>query len=230
MMLFYKSWRERQALFLAGVLASAAYCVFMAFQSGPQGTLSARVFSGSLFFELLVIFLGVGGLLRERARHTAVFTLALPVSRVQLVAAHVAVGLAEMSLFALLPALLIQPLSAVVHQSCPIGESLRFSLLRLICGTFIFALSFLLSVVLRGEYTAPVASFMALFMEGRVAQWVPPVRPYLLIPQATMNGHWAYEGARSINDPLPWMGLSIMMLIAIALFAVAVKITQKENL
>ena len=137
--------------------------------------------------------------MRERAHHTAVFTLALPVSRIQLITAHTAVGLAETAVLALLPALLIGLLSAVVHESCPIGESLRYSLLRLICGVFIFAVSFLLSVIVRGEYTAPIASFAALFMEARVAQWVPPIRPYLLIPHATMQGYWAYEGVRGIN-------------------------------
>jgi ABC-type transport system involved in multi-copper enzyme maturation permease subunit len=202
----------------------------VALPSGTGATLSARVFGGGLFFELMVIFLGLGGLLRERAHHTAVFTLALPVSRVQLVTAQVSVGLAETTVLALLPALLIEPLSAVVHESWPIGESLRYSLLRFICGAFIFAVSFLLSVIVRGEYTAPVASFAALIMEGRVTQWVPSLRPWLLIPQATMNGHWAYEGIRSINDPLPWPGLSVMMLISIALFAVVVQISQKESL
>jgi ABC-type transport system involved in multi-copper enzyme maturation permease subunit len=230
MKLFYKAWRESRSAFLAGALALTGYCVIVAFQSGMGASLAARVFGGSLFFELIVIFLGLGGLLRERAQHTAFFTLALPVSRVELVAAHAAVGLAETTALALLPALLIEPLSAVVHESWPIGESLRYSLLRLICGVFIFAVSFLLSVIVRGEYTAPVASFAALFMEARVTQWVPPLRPYLLIPQATMGGHWAYEGVRSINDPLPWPGLSIMMLISIALFATVIEISQKESL
>ena len=61
-MLLYKAWRESQSRFLAGALALAGYCVLVAFQSGTGAALSARVFSGSLFFELMVIFLGLGGL------------------------------------------------------------------------------------------------------------------------------------------------------------------------
>jgi hypothetical protein len=84
----------------------------VAFPSGTGATLSTRVFREGLLFQLMVIFLELGGLFRERAHHTAVFTPALPVSRVQLVAAHAAVGLAEMAVLALLPALLIEPFSA----------------------------------------------------------------------------------------------------------------------
>ena len=87
MMLFYKAWRESQTRFLVGALALAGYCAFMVMnRSGTEGAFSERVvghsygeyidslvFSGfgKLVFVLPVIFLGLGGLLRERARHTA---------------------------------------------------------------------------------------------------------------------------------------------------------------
>jgi len=244
MMLFYKAWRESQTRFLVGALTLAGYCVFMVLnRSGTESAFSERVvghsygeyidsiiFSGfgKWVFVLPVIFLGLGGLLRERAHHTAAFTLALPVSRAQFIGSQIAVGLAELGLLAVLPALLIQPLSALAHQSYPMVEALRYSLLRFVCGAFIFAITFFLSVVLRGTYTAPMACYVALLVLAQVAAW-GPLRPYGLSPLRTMDGRWDWVSS-TINDPLPWMDLSIIMLLALALFAAATKITQRQNL
>ena len=246
MMLFYKAWRESRSKFLISVLALTGYCALQVWFYQPglpsQGRFSNasyeqyvdnQVFAGmgGGLFILLTIFLGAGGLLRERARHTAVFTLALPVRRAGLVGTQIAVGLTEVTSIAILPALLIQPLSATVDQSYLMAEALRFSVVRLICGTFIFAVSLLLSNVLKGEYTPAIASFMFLFLQNRVAEWSPLLRPYVLNPMATVNGRWQFvAGVRNIDNPLPWTGLLIMIATAIALFAVATEITKRESL
>jgi hypothetical protein len=244
MMLFYKAWRESQTRFLVGALTLAGYCAFMVlFRSGMEGPFSERMLGqpygayidglifggiGKIVFILPVIFLGLGGLLRERANHTASFTLALPVSRAQLIGSQITVGLTELGLLALMPALLLHPLSAAVHQTYSIAEALRYGLLRFVCGAFIFAIAFLLSVVLRGQYTAPMACWVALLVQAQVAAW-GPLRPYGLNPLRTMDGRWDWAGS-NVNDPLPWMGLSILMSIACALFAAALKVTQRQNL
>ncbi|MGA3241523.1 MAG: hypothetical protein ABSG03_35120 [Bryobacteraceae bacterium] len=243
-MLFYKAWRESRTRFLVGALALAGYCAAVVFNRiGTEGAFSERVVDhsygeyieslvfgglGKLVFVLPAIFLGLGGLLRERAHHTAAFTVALPVSRAQLIGSQIAVGLGELALLAVAPALLIPPLSGVVHQSYPVAEALRYGLLRFVCGAFIFAIAFLLSVVLRGQYTAPMACWFGLLVQAQVASW-GPLRPYGLNPLRTMDGRWAWGGS-NINDPLPWTGLSILMLIALALLAAATKITQRQSL
>lgn len=243
MMLFYKAWRESQTRFLVGALALAGYCAFIVLFQREIEVPSARMVdhsygwyidrllfggTGKLVFVLPVIFLGLGGLLRERANHTVAFTLALPVGRTQLIGSQIAVGLAELGLLAVLPALLIQPLSALVRQTYPIAEALRYGLLRFVCGAFIFAIAFLLSILLRGAYTAPMACWVVLLLQAQVANW-QPLRPYGLNPLRTMDGRWAWAGS-NINGPLPWMDLTIMMLIALALFAAAARITQRQSL
>lgn len=244
MMLFYKAWRESQTRFLVGALTLAGYCAFMVlFRSGMEGPFSERMLGhsygayinglifgsiGKIVFVLPVVFLGLGGLLRERANHTAAFTLALPVSRAQLIASQVTIGLAEIVALAVVPALAIPPLSALVHQSYSIAEALRYGLLRFVCGAFIFAIAFVLSVVLRGQYTAPMACWVALLLQAQIAAW-GPLRAYGLNPLRTMDGRWDWAGS-TVNDPLPWKGLSIMMLIALAFFAAALKVTQRQNL
>jgi ABC-2 type transport system permease protein len=246
MMLFYKAWRESRARFLAGTLALAGYCAFVIFfRPEIQASFPARLvdasfgeymyaqfFSGmgKLLFVALAIILGLGGLLRERAHRTAAFTLALPVSRAQFVGAQVCVGLAELALLAMLPALLIPPLSAVVHQSYPVAEVSRYGLLRFTCGAEIFAMSYFLSVVLRWEYTAPVACFVALGLQARVSGW-GPLRPYILNLLRALDGRWDWHADVSqINGPLPWTDLSTMMLIVLVLLAAATGITQRQNL
>lgn len=237
MMLFYKAWRESQVRFLSAAVALAGWCVCLVVLSRAlaadqpyEAYINALVFDGlgKMLFVLLVIFLGLGGLLRERARHTAIFTLALPVSRAQLISTQVAVGLAELVLLALLPVLLIRPLSALVHQSYPFADALRFSLLRFVCGTVIFAISFFLSVLLRGEYTAVVGCYFALMVDGLGSNWVHPYRTNLL---RTLGARWDRGvGVPELHGPLPWTLLLIMMLIGLVLFAASARITQRQNL
>ncbi len=249
MMLFYKAWRESQVRFLSAAVAVGAWCIFLvlfpalaAHNSGrPLSQFlglpySAYVYNlifdgtGKALFVLLVIFLGLGGLLRERAHHTAVFTLALPVSRGQLIRGQIVVGLAELALLALLPTFLIQPLSALVHQSFPLADALRLSLLRFICGAVIFAMSFFLSVVLKGEYTAAVACYLAVSFDALASNW-ERLHPYHTNLMRTIAARWDWsQRGPALSGPLPWTLLSAMMLIGLALFAAAARITQKQNL
>jgi ABC-type transport system involved in multi-copper enzyme maturation permease subunit len=240
-MLFYKAWRESRSKFLVGVLALAGFCALMIW-SRPSGMpqlaypdyINAQVFSGTgnLFFVFLVMFMGVGGLLRERVHHTDVFTLALPVSRWQLIRAQVSVGLGELAVLALVPVWLIQPLSAMLGQSYLLEEALRYALLRFICGTFIFSISFFLSVILKGAYTAPVACFMILILQTRIAWWsrLHLYGGLVLNPLGTIGGRWSELSNNTIFDPLPWRGLSILVLTALVLFAATTRITERQSL
>jgi hypothetical protein len=244
MMLIYKAWRESQVRFLSAAVALAGWCVFLVLFPALRGLsfynqalgspyhayADLMIFGGSGqgLFELLVMFLGLGGLLRERAHHTAVFSLALPVSRAQLLGAQIVVGLVELALLALLPALLIQPLSALVHQSYPIADGFRYGLLRFVGGTVIFAISFFLSAVLRGEYTAVVGCFLALMFDGVGSNWLHPYRTNLM---RIMDARWEWSSrAPDLSGPLPWTLLSITMLIGLALFAASIGIAERQNL
>src|SRR5579863_7469992 len=134
MMLLYKAWRESQIRFLAGAAILTLWCLVVV--PTARQPYSEYIYSsifdglGKSLFELLVMFLGLGGLRRERAHHTVTFTLALPVSRSQVVGAQIVVGLVELAALAILPELLIQPLSGLVHHSYPMAYGLRFALLR----------------------------------------------------------------------------------------------------
>jgi ABC-type transport system involved in multi-copper enzyme maturation permease subunit len=192
------------------------------------------IYSGTLkgIFALLTIFLGLGGMLRERRHRTAIFTLALPVSRLQLVATQMGVGLSELAILSLLPALLIPSLSLLVHQSYPLAQALHFSFLWFACGSIIFAAAFLLSVVLDGEYTAPLVCYVVLMLQSLTGNW-PALRPYRLNLMWTMGEvgrvHWDSQHNFLISDPLLWARLLIIMLTALVMLASAARITERQD-
>ncbi|MGH7783539.1 MAG: hypothetical protein ACREO5_06845, partial [Candidatus Binatia bacterium] len=180
----------------------------------------------------LTIFLGLGGLLREQAHRTAVFTLTLPVSRLRLLVTQIVVGISELAVLSLLPAILIPSLSLLVYQSYPLGEALHFSILWFGCGSIIFAASFFLSVVLPGEYTAPVACYIALMLQALIAVWTP-LRPYRLNLLWTMGEfgtmRWDPQLNALIGAPLPWWRLLTVMLIAFGMLVFATRIAQRQD-
>jgi hypothetical protein len=99
-MLWYKAWIESRTRFTLIAVALTLFCagvVLFHGQTEPLLTdalhgLRSSTFSEHVYrlvysgtakgrFAILVIFLGLGGLGRERTHGTAIFTLALPVTR-----------------------------------------------------------------------------------------------------------------------------------------------------
>jgi ABC-2 type transport system permease protein len=236
MMLLYKAWRESRTRFLGAVVVLVAFAIAAVLGFSIRQPLPFREYLDLEFFDgiskelfvILVIFLGLGGLKRERTRHTAVFTLALPVSRAALIGAQVAVGLAELAFLSFVPALLLEPFSTLVHQSYPSADALRFGILRLVCGGVIFATSFFLSTILRGEYTAAVASYVAVSLDGLLSNFSRPHPTNLL---RTVAARWDYfTPGPDLTGPLPWALLSILVLIGIALLLASAGVAKEESL
>jgi ABC-2 type transport system permease protein len=242
-MLWFKAWRETRVRVLLTALVLIAACSYAVFSQdhGPSGAIVDYkehvwkvVYGGQAkgLYAILLLFLGIGGLLQERSRGTAMFTLILPVSRLQVVAAAVGVGLLEMAALALLPALLLPLLSLTVHQTYPLVEALEYSLLWFGFGTVLFSVSFVLSSVLSGEYTAAAASFVAVFGYA-LACSAAPLRPYRLNILVMMSGmEWIHVGFAPqylFAGHLPWIRLFIANAIALALLAVAVRVTQRQD-
>ena len=250
-MLWYKVWRESRMRFLLIALVVSLLCVsavllepIVQTRDLPvpihlrRGVYSEYiynlVFSGMAkgLFAMLVIFLGLGGLQRERTHNTAVFTLALPVSRGRLIGMQILIGVLELALLSLLPAALIPTLSAMTHHSYPLSEALHFSALWFFGGLVIFALSFLLSVVTAGEYTAPVACYVAVMLHTVVAAW-RPLAPYRLnlmwIMGEFQKMQWDASHTLLLPPPIAWLRMSTLALIALGLFFVALRVTRRQD-
>lgn len=250
-MLWLKGWHESRVRFLLIALTLSAVCAFaVLFEPYVQqhrlpvplhtgnGAYSEYIynliFAGTAkgIFALLVIFLGLGGLQRERAQNTAGFTLALPVSRLRIVGTQIVVGILELAALALIPTILIPGLSTFVHRLYPLPVALHFSVLWFFGGLVIFAASFLLSVVTPGEYTAPVACYLVLVFHTLVAAW-HPLASYRLSLMWIMGEFQVMRWDAAHNllypPPLSWPRISIMVLFSFLLLSAAVRVTHRQD-
>lgn len=185
--LWRKAWCESRSRFLMGIgimcVASAAFLIRARTQFPPQHLpqlpFSAFVWSemigneGTVAFGLMALVLGLGGLQREREAKTAAFTLVLPVTRFQIVSTRAMIGLAQVALLALIPAVAIPLLSPIIaHQSYPAVQAFQFAGLYVGWGVVFLALGFIRSILFTGTYTAIAACVVtpfALFVMNRIA-------------------------------------------------------------
>jgi ABC-2 type transport system permease protein len=247
-MLFYKAWRESQARFLlalsALVLFSLGFLVraHATFPPPEAPVLPYAGFVWSTFygawrtvaFSMVALILGLGGLQRERAAGTAPFTLALPVNRLQLLGARAVVGVFELTALALVPAALVPSLSPVlVHQSYPVTQCLHFAALFMSWGVVWFGVGFLWSVLLKGEYTAAVASVLTPW--AYMVAYANVSRGGLSFPSANpfafMSGDIDLGGFSRglLARPLPWAAIAVLGLVTLALLAAAWRLTERQN-
>jgi ABC-2 type transport system permease protein len=245
-MLWYKAWRESRTRFAITAFTLIGFCLFaVLFQDHDQakrgfalpilrsGNYREHIYNliygtAKGVFAILTIFLGLGGLLRERRNRAEIFTLSLPVSRVRLIGTQLVVGLSEMAVLSFLPALLVPSLSTFVRESYPVAEALHFSMLWFACGSIIFAAAFLMSAILSGEYTAPVVCYVALMLQALVTTTTAFGRRYRLNLMWTMDD-WDPQHRLLITYPLPWARLLILMLIALCMLAIACRIADQQD-
>jgi ABC-2 type transport system permease protein len=243
-MLWYKTWRESEARFLLSACTIACLCVGFVLFHRQGANVADRsktyieyiwriVYKGYLreLFVLLALLLGVGGLRRERDHGTAGFTLTLPLSRFRLISSRAVVGLLEVALLSLLPVLVIPALSSFVGQVYPWSQALRFSLLWMVGGAFLFAMGFLASILFAGEYTAAVVAVIVMLCYSVVAD-LPFLEHYVIDVHDLMSGAGMYyfqPGIYLLVGPLPWMALSEIVLVVCGSVALAGRITQKQD-
>lgn len=240
-MLWYKAWRESQVRFLLSAATMAAVCVAFVIFHREGASISETpltyveyiwrvVYKGYLreLFVLLTLLLGIGGLVRERDYGTAGFTLSLPLSRAHLVSVRAVLGLFEVAVLSLLPALVIPAVSPLMGQSYPLYQALQFALLWTIGGAFIFVIGFLASSIFSGDYTAPVLAFLGLLLYSVIAD-LPFFERYSLDIHDVMSGagmSYFESGKALLTGPLPWSTLAMFLLMALGLLVVAGGITQ----
>jgi ABC-2 type transport system permease protein len=245
-MLFYKAWLETRVRFLASFLVLSAYCV--SFVRGarygfppifePALPYSAYVWRGvyngmdMLVFVLVAVLLGLGGIERERASGTAGFTLALPVTRLRLLAPRAMVAMLQMVVLALIPLVVVPWMSAAIGRSYSFADALPFALLFAVTGTVWVAVGLFWSAMVPGEHTSTIASVLtpALYAAALAA---PALRrhPSLSLFNV-MNGSRLdfLDAATSlVVGPLPWPGLGAVVLFAAALACLAAVVTARRD-
>lgn len=243
MMLLHKAWRESRLGFVLSVCALAIICTL--FCLFPRTDLQHRyTYTQTIYlvtyhgvprniFIVLTLLLGLGGFLRERSHGTLQFTLALPVRRSRFIAARAIIGFAELSAFALVPAILLPMFSRWSHQSYPsISQALHFAVLWIGCGTVFFAFGLLLSTFIPGDYPAAVACLMSLLAYLVVLEFTPLEKfPSVDLYNVITAWHMPYFSGRDtcFVTYLPWRTLSAIILLGLVLIAVATQIVERQD-
>lgn len=245
MMLLYKAWRESRLGFLLSIGAIVMFCT--AFGLSPRPDLNPQhphtytwflynaTYGGPLrnIFLVLTLLLGLGGFLRERSCGTLVYTLALPVRRSRFIAARATVGFAELSALAFVPTLLLPNLAVWTGHSYPsLLQALTFAVLWIGCGTVFFAFGLLVSTFVPGDYPAATACLMGLFAYLVVLEFAPPERfPSVDLYNVITARHMPYFSGREtcFVTYLPWGTLSIVVLLALGVIALAAQIAERQD-
>lgn len=246
-MLWYKMWREswiRFAISAGALLWMCGVVVLLQRQirdhaAEPLSYASYiwhAVYKANVLdlYILLVIVLGLGGVLQERAQGTVAFTLSLPVSRRRLTGVRAVMGMAQVAALALLPALLIPLLSMYVGEIFPFARAMQFSVLWAGCGMVIFALTFFFSAVLSGAYSPVIASVAGLIACSVLADLPLLERHPAFDLLETMHGAQlsSVHGGTSLAAfaaPLPWLSLGLYVLVALCLAGAAGSITTRRD-
>jgi ABC-2 type transport system permease protein len=247
MMLWYKAWRESRVRFLMIVAVWTFLCAGLMLRARtgfppperPDLPYSSWVWAniyGNLnptVFIILVMVLGLGGLQRERPVGTAPFTLTLPVTRIKLVSVRAAVGLLQVLIISLIPALLIPTLSPVLaRQSYPETQALQFSLLFVSWGAVAFAVSFLWSSLLGGEFTGTALCVVTPAVYRMLLQTSSSLDRFPALNYASFMSGLPYIQSPVkvlIVGPLPWTTFMVLAMVAVALISCAARITHQQD-
>lgn len=171
------------------------------------------------FFAVLI---GVGGVVTESSRGSALWTLSLPVSRAQLLGARAAVGALELLAVALVPSLVVPLLSPAVGQTYPVGEALAYALMAYAAGMVFYSLSLLLSTVFE-EQLKPVVVCLAVAFGMSLAALVSRGAARYSVFRV-MSGEDYFEGGQA-----PWAGLAVCLAVSAALYLAALRVLKRRD-
>lgn len=239
-MLAYKAWRESRSRFLIAVACVAGLCAafILAHPAGSGqdylGFEYRRIYGGFVrgLFLYLVLILGLGGLHHERAQRTIGFTLALPVTRWQLFGSRALVGLAQVVMLSVLPALLVPLLSRLVGHAYPAAQAMEFALLWVVVGWTVFAFAVLVSAVVRNEYAALATALVAFYLYPLAVVYAPFLRGRPLHIHYIMNGNgmpYFDPHTSLLVGPPPWRILALACAVAAAFLAGAGWLTTRQE-
>jgi len=241
--LIRKAWQESRARFYCALIALGAIVAIVVlvsrgFRSGYEARfpndplpypkyiwLAAFTYYLQGTWIIAAVLLALGGLVRESANGTASYTLTLPVKRSEWLWSRSIVGIAQIFVAAIAPALLIPMLSPLVDQTYPIRQALLLAVLMAIAGIVFFGFGLLLSAIFKGEFTAPVIALCGVgtyFVAVR-ARWL-----HGLSVLDVMSGE-DHINAGYFLVSAPWLGVFCSIATATLLFVASRKIIQLRD-
>ena len=237
-MLWYKAWLETRVRFLICLIGMTVLCWYPVHDDNrraqPDTTLTyyhSSVHSGhgaiGVLWLVAVIFLMMGGLLREKATGGAAFTLALPFSRAQLMGVRITTGMIEGIILILVPSAAIYIEATIFGKPYPVSQVWFHDVLLISGGMVPFFVALLIASLVDGEYTAPLVSFGVLI--GAIPLLGDP-RVQKFNPYQFMTGSDYFDRATGLLvGPIPWGQAGIFVLFAALLMAASVKAVQMRD-
>jgi hypothetical protein len=166
--------------------------------------------------------LGAGGLLKEKVLGTAPFSLSLPGSRRYFLAVRCSVNIFEAACLALVPYILV-PLSApLVQQSYLFGRALGYAAILMTSGISFVLFGILISVALEGTTWPATIGATTVFLFLALGEAVK--RLALYAPSAVLSGETYFR-----HGSLPWLGMSVSLMVASLMLAFALWIVKWQD-
>ena len=173
-------------------------------------------------WTVLAILLGTGGLLAQTRGGGALFTLSLPVTRVELLRARAATALAELFVLAIVPSLLPPLLSPLIGQHYSFVDAFVHAACVFVGGGVFFSLATLLSTVFADVWRP---ALLACLVAAGLFLMEPVLlggAPYGIV--GAMTGEVYFR-----SGALPWPGLVVSVTASAAmLYAAVLNVNQLE--
>jgi ABC-type transport system involved in multi-copper enzyme maturation permease subunit len=236
--LWYKAWletRHRLLISLGGMVLLSSYFVFRQDRLIPTagagwyyGTLHGGHTLVAVMWLLAVILLMMGGLLREKAIGTSSFTLALPVSRAQLMRVRILAGFLQAMALIIIPWGIMFFVAKATGLANSFTQAVFHMVLLASGGIVFFSVAVLISSLIEGEYTAPAVCFGVVFADIVAPGRDSPFLPYS--PWAFISGTEYFNRATGLlTGPIPWTHAIGNLLLAAFFAAVAIKVIEKRD-
>ncbi len=236
-MLWYKAWLETRVRFLicfCGIVTLCAWNVYrmddvkstvnLAYYYSVLHNSSSQL---ALLMLLAINFTTMGGLLREKAVGAASFTLALPVSRAQMMRARIAVSLLENAVLIAIPWTVMFIIGCLLGKTHSLSQAMSHVGLLTVGGLVYYGIALLASSLVEGEYTAPIVSFGIVAVIASAFD-DPLYRPYNPLYLMMGGGHYDARAGLLVG-PVPWLQICVHGLLAACLVLASVKALQRRE-
>jgi ABC-type transport system involved in multi-copper enzyme maturation permease subunit len=189
-----------------------------------EGYVWMQWFGKNLLFGwiLFAILIGVGGVVTESSRGSALFTLSLPVTRRRMLAVRAATGTLELAILALAPSLLIPLLSLLIGEAYSALAAIVYVALMVVGGIVFFSFSILLSTIFSDKLKPVVVGLVAVFILETLSLLIREFAPYSIT--RIMSGASYFR-----TGELPWMGLAVSLAVAAAMFYLSLRIVERRD-
>ncbi len=237
-MIWYKAWLESRWRFAAGMLLITAIAAMDIGQARllmprlgiPEDQFGQFVWKSyftriAFGWTLSALLLAAGGLVREQALGSYLFSLSLPVSRRRWLAVRTLLALGQSLVLALIPAAIVPIMAGLLGWSYSPWDAAKFSLLLFLTGLATFAVGILCSSLFQNEFASVAVGVGFVFACGMVANAVAPHSEY----GAYMTGRQHMDSAWHLTKGWPWWGIAANAVAGIALLGIALRNLERRD-